>query len=41
MEENLENFPFILNEGEKIKRIKEFSDYWISNYGRVFSYKNS
>ena len=34
-----EGFPFVLKDDEEIKQIKEFSDYWISNYGRVFSYK--
>lgn len=33
-------FPFLLKEDEEIKQIIEFPDYWISNYGRVFSYKN-
>lgn len=33
-------FPFLLKDDEEIKQIKEFPDYWISNYGRVFSYKN-
>ena len=33
-------FPFELKEDEEIKQIQEFPDYWISNYGRVFSYKN-
>lgn len=32
-------FPFLLKDDEEIKQIKEFPDYWISNYGRVFSYK--
>ena len=35
-----EGFPFELKEDEEIKQIVEFPDYWISNYGRVFSYKN-
>ena len=41
MNEELKDFPFVLNEDEEIKQIIEFPDYWISNYGRVFSYKNS
>lgn len=32
-------FPFLLKEDEEIKQIIEFPDYWISNYGRVFSHK--
>lgn len=32
-------FPFLLREDEEIKQIIEFPDYWISNYGRVFSHK--
>ena len=32
-----EGFPFVLKDDEEIKQIQEFSDYWISNYGRVFS----
>lgn len=35
-----DGFPFLLKDDEEIKQIKEFPDYWISNYGRVFSYKN-
>ena len=34
-------FPFLLKDDEEIKQIKEFPDYWISNYGRVFSHKNN
>ena len=30
-------FPFELKEDEEIKRILEFPDYWVSNYGNVFS----
>ena len=41
MKEELKDFPFVLNEDEEIKQIIDFPDYWISNYGRVFSYKNS
>lgn len=36
-----EGFPFELREDEEIKQIIEFPDYWVSNYGRVFSYKNA
>ena len=36
-----EGFPFVLKDDEEIKQIQEFSDYWISNYGRVFSYKKN
>lgn len=36
-----EGFPFVLKDDEEIKQIQEFPDYWISNYGRVFSYKNA
>ena len=36
-----EGFPFVLKDDEEIKQIKEFPDYWISNYGRVFSYKKN
>lgn len=36
-----EGFPFELKEDEEIKQIIEFPDYWLSNYGRVFSYKNA
>ena len=32
-------FHFLLREDEEIKQIIEFPDYWISNYGRVFSHK--
>ena len=39
MEEELKDFSFVLNEDEEIKQITDFPDYWISNYGRVFSYK--
>lgn len=42
MEKKLPNdFPFELRGDEEIKQIIEFPDYWISNYGRVFSYKNN
>lgn len=41
MKEELKDFSFVLNEDEEIKQIIDFPDYWISNYGRVFSYKNS
>lgn len=33
------DFPFKLKDDEEIKQIKEYPEYWISNYGRVFSYK--
>lgn len=36
-----EGFPFELREDEEIKQIIEFPDYWVSNYGRVFSYKKN
>lgn len=36
-----EGFPFVLKDDEEIKQIQEFPDYWISNYGRVFSHKNN
>lgn len=36
-----EGFPFELKEDEEIKQVIEFPDYWVSNYGRVFSYKNA
>lgn len=36
-----DGFPFKLEMDEEIKQIEKFPDYWISNYGRVFSYKNN
>lgn len=35
-----DDFNFELKEDEKIKQVKDFPDYWISNYGRIFSSKN-
>lgn len=37
----LKYFPFKLKYDEEIKQIKEFPDYYISNYGNVFVYKNN
>lgn len=37
----MDKFPFKLKDDEQIKNIKEFPDYWISNYGNVFSYKTN
>ena len=31
---------FNLKKDEKIKQIKDFPDYYISNYGRIFSHKD-
>ena len=36
-----EGFPFELKKDEEIKQIVEFPDYWLSNYGRVFSCKKN
>jgi hypothetical protein len=33
------DFDFELKEDERIKQVKDFPDYWISNYGNIFSYK--
>ena len=42
MKKKLPNgFPFKLREDEEIKQVIEFPDYWISNYGRVFSHKEN
>lgn len=41
MGEELKDFPFVLNEDEEIKQIIDFPDYWISNYGKLFSYKTN
>ena len=36
-----DDFPFQLEKDEELKQIKEYPDYWISNYGKVFSYKTN
>ena len=35
-----DGFNFKLEKDEEIKQIEKYPDYWISNYGNVFSYKN-
>lgn len=37
----MQDFPFKLKEDEKIKQIEKYPDYWISNYGRIFSFKST
>lgn len=36
-----DDFPFQLEKDEELKQIKECPDYWISNYGKIFSYKSN